>query len=240
MFNNFFCDIQIRMSCTNVFVKILVCTIIFFFSATIYITFLFKFINPPLTPLMLVRYFEKNEKIKVKRIKKDWVAFEKISPNVVKAVIAAEDNKFLQHNGFDFEAIKKAYAHNKKSSRKRGASTISQQTAKNVFLFPSRTYTRKLLEVYFTFLIEKIWGKKRIMTVYLNVIEMGIGVYGIEAAAEYYFNKSALQLSKSEAALIASSLPSPRKYNPKNPSDFLRGRQQKVIQIMNGLGKIDL
>ncbi len=212
-----------------------------FFGSTILVVLLYSFINPPLTPLMLNRKFEYVFKGKKVKIRRDWVSIEKISPHLVQAVIAAEDNRFLEHNGFDFKAMKAAMKYNKnpKHKIKRGASTISQQTAKNVFLWPARSYIRKGFEVYFTFLIEIIWSKKRIMEVYLNVIEMGIGVYGAEAASLYYFNKPVSQITRNEAALIAATLPSPRRYDPKRPSAFLIRQQSRVLVNMRNIGKID-
>jgi monofunctional biosynthetic peptidoglycan transglycosylase len=155
-------------------------------------------------------------------------------------VVCAEDQDFLEHEGFDFEAIEKAYKYNRNHKRKRGASTISQQTAKNVFLWPSRSWLRKGFEVYFTFLIETIWSKKRIMTAYLNSIEFGDGIYGAEAAAQFYFKKSALQINRQEAALLASVLPNPFIYKVDQPSGKVRERQQWILgQMRMWGGKID-
>jgi len=160
--------------------------LIIFFGSTIFVTLLYKFIPPPLTPLMVIRTFQQIKSDKKITLKKDWVSLKNISNYMPSAVIACEDQNFLSHKGFDLEAIKKAQKHNTKSKRKRGASTISQQTAKNVFLWPKRSWVRKGLEVYFTVLIEIIWGKKRIMEVYLNIIETGDGIYGVEKAAENF------------------------------------------------------
>lgn len=166
-------------------------------------------------------------------LKKDWVRIENISPNMVKAVIAAEDNLFVRHNGFDREAIERAIEHNKKGKKIRGASTISQQTAKNVFLWPQRSFIRKGLEVYFTSLIETFWSKERIMEVYLNVIETGKGVYGVEKASSIYFHKKSKDLSRGEAALIAASLPSPIKYSVINPGPYMKSRQSQIMELMD-------
>ena len=155
-------------------------------------------------------------------------------------MVASEDNLFTEHHGIDLKAIKDAERHNKRYKRKRGASTISQQTAKNVFLWPSRTYIRKGFELYFTFLIETIWTKKRIMEVYLNSIEMGPNIYGAEAAAQYYFHKPASRLTREEAALIAVSLPNPRKRNPARPSNYMYSRQQHILYVMRMIGRVDL
>ena len=163
-----------------------------------------------------------------------------ISPNMVQAAVAAEDNSFPYHFGFDFEAIRKALRHNEHSRRLRGASTISQQTAKNVFLWPSRSYLRKGIEAYFTLLIEVFWTKERIMAVYLNIVEMGDGVYGVEAASQKYFHKPASKLSQSEAAMLAAILPSPIKRNPARPSRFLLNAQYQIIVAMRQLGPVEL
>jgi monofunctional biosynthetic peptidoglycan transglycosylase len=188
---------------------------------------------------MIIRYTGNLFSPEDARIMKSWKNLDKISPAMVLAVVASEDNNFLSHHGFDVKAIKKAQEHNKKSKRKRGASTISQQTAKNVFLWPQRSWLRKGLEVYFTFMIELVWGKERIMEVYLNVIETGQGIYGSEAAAKYYFNKPASKLSRGECALIVATLPAPLNRNPARPSAYLRSRQQWILWNMNNIGKID-
>jgi monofunctional biosynthetic peptidoglycan transglycosylase len=165
-------------------------------------------------------------------LKKDWVRIEDISPNMIRAVIAAEDNLFVKHNGFDNKAIEQAIEYNKKGKKIRGGSTISQQTAKNVFLWPARSYLRKGLEMYFTFLIEFTWGKKRIMEVYLNVIETGKGMYGVEKASHTYFQKSASSLTASQAALIAALLPSPLRYSVTNPGPYMQLRQAQLVELM--------
>lgn len=170
---------------------------------------LFKWVPVPLTPLMVIRYFETNG---TKVLKHDWVSIDNISKNLQLAVICSEDQNFLKHNGFDYEGIKKAIENNKAGKRIKGGSTISQQTAKNVFLWPQRSWLRKGMEVYFTFLIEVCWSKERIVEVYLNSIEMGNGIYGTEAAAQFWFKKPAIRLSQQEAAAIAAILPNPRKY----------------------------
>ena len=199
---------------------------------------LYKYVPVPATPLMLIRYVEsKNEN---KTLKHNWVSLSKISKNIQLAVICSEDQKFLEHNGFDIEAIEKAYEHNKKGKRVRGGSTISQQTAKNIFLWSGRSWLRKGLESYFTFLIEKIWSKERILEVYLNSIEMGQGIYGIEAAAQHWFKKSAANLSAYEAAAIASILPNPRKYRANPASIYIQNRQQWIVNQMQFYGTFDL
>lgn len=172
------------------------------------------------------------------RLQKKWVSWSKISDNMKLAVIASEDQNFFNHSGFDFKAIEKATKFNekqatKKKKRLRGASTISQQTAKNVFLFPARSWLRKGLEVYFTFLIELLWSKQRILEVYLNVIETGNGIYGVEAAANNYFNTTAKNLNKSQAAAIASIIPNPRKWSATAPSAYVNKRKSWILGQMS-------
>ena len=190
----------------------------------------------PFTPLMAIRYFENT----AEDIRHNWVPKEEISNNLKLAVIASEDQNFPNHNGFDYEAIKKAMEENKKGRRVRGASTISQQTAKNVFLWPQRSWFRKGLEVYFTFWIELLWSKERILEVYLNSIEMGKGIYGAEAAAQAWFGKSAENLSAYEAAAIAAILPNPRQYSARPASSYIQRRQGWIVRQMKNLGPIKL
>ena len=194
---------------------------------------------PPITPLMLIRVVEQTFGDDPVRLKKEWVSLDKISHNMEQAVVASEDNEFLDHYGFDFEAIKRAQEYNAKHKRVKGASTISQQTAKNVFLWPDRSWLRKGLEVYFTGLIELFWGKERILEVYLNVIEMGNGIYGTEMAARTYFNKPASKLTKAEAALIAACLPNPRFYSGAHPSTFILKKQARIYAKKNQIEKLD-
>lgn len=198
----------------------------------------YRFIPVYVTPLMVMRATGQlldGEKITWKH---KWVPLKDISPKLVQAVVASEDNLFPEHHGFDIQQIKKALDERKTGKRKRGASTISQQTAKNVFLLPVNSFIRKGFEAYFTVLIEWIWGKERIMEVYLNSIEMGNGIYGAEKAAELYFSKSAKQLTAGEAALIAGSLPNPLKFNPGKPSPYLRKRQGDILGLMEKIGTI--
>ncbi|EJP33629.1 monofunctional biosynthetic peptidoglycan transglycosylase [Prevotella sp. MSX73] len=161
-----------------------------------------------------------------------WVPMEEISRHMPVAVMASEDQRFLKHHGFDYNAIEKAAIHNMKGGKRHGASTISQQTAKNVFLWPGRSWIRKGFEVYFTFLIEMMWSKQRIMEVYLNSIEMGDGIYGVDAVAEYHFNTTASQLSRSQCALIAATLPNPRRFNSAAPGEYMRKRQRQIEHEM--------
>ena len=163
-----------------------------------------------------------------------WVPLEEISPSLPLAVMSSEDARFLEHHGFDYKAIEQAAMRNIKhpEKRKHGASTISQQTAKDVFLWPGRSWVRKGFEVYFTALIELFWSKQRIMEVYLNSIEMGNGIYGADAVAEYHFGKTSSDLSRSDCALVAATLPNPRKFSSKNPSAYMRKRQRQIMQNM--------
>lgn len=188
-----------------------------------------RFINPPITLTQIGGIVEYG------KLQRDYISYDKMGNNVKKAVIAAEDQKFFVHNGFDYEAIQKAYEKNNQGKKLRGGSTISQQTAKNVFLWQGRSWIRKGLEAVFTFMIEKIWGKDVILERYLNSIEMGQGVFGVEAAAEYYFGKSSINLTKSEAAWIAAILPNPQKYDPKNPSPYLQKKHNWIMRQMNNV-----
>lgn len=214
---------------------------LWFFGVTIGLTLLYAVLPVPITPLMVQRCWQQAwDAERDVRLKHDWIPFEEISPHLQLAVVCAEDQEFLEHEGFDFEAIEKAYKYNKTHKRKRGASTISQQTAKNVFLWPSRSWLRKGFEVYFTFLIETVWSKKRIMTTYLNSIEFGDGIYGAEAAAQHYFGKSSKAINRQEAALLASVLPNPIIYKVDKPSADVRKRQNWILSQMRMWGgKID-
>ena len=171
--------------------------------------------------------------VKYQKLDRDYISFDEMGRNIKKAVIASEDQNFYRHNGFDFQAIQKAFADNQKGKKLKGGSTISQQTAKNVFLWNGRSYVRKGLEAIFTIIIEKVWSKDIILERYLNSIEMGQGVFGVEAASHYYFGKSAADLTKSEAAWIAVCLPNPKKYDPKNPSSYLSRKHSWVMRQMN-------
>ncbi|WP_288983886.1 monofunctional biosynthetic peptidoglycan transglycosylase [uncultured Flavobacterium sp.] len=192
------------------------------------VVLLFKFVPVPFTPLMGIRALEHNSAGKDMICSHEWVPIDEISLNLQKAVIASEDGRFLEHSGFDFEAMQKAFKNNSKGKKLKGGSTISQQTAKNVFLWQGRSYVRKGLEAYYTVLIELVWGKKRIMEVYLNSIEMGDGVYGAEAAAKHWYRKDASSLTRYEAAGIAAILPSPRRYKASNSSSYINRRKAKI------------
>ncbi|MDR2556884.1 MAG: monofunctional biosynthetic peptidoglycan transglycosylase [Bacteroidales bacterium] len=219
--------------------RIILWSIALFFGLSIFFTVLYRWVNPPVTPLMIIRLFDQYGEDKPLMLKKKWVALEDIAPSMVQAVVASEDNLFLQHNGFDWNAIDKAHTRNK-SGKKRihGGSTITQQTAKNVFLYPRRSYIRKGLEAYFTLLIELFWSKERIMEVYLNVIEMGNGIYGVEQAAQTYYHCSAKRLTKQQSAMIAAILPAPRRRNPARPSAYMFKRQATILTLMNKIGSV--
>ena len=202
---------------------------------------LFKWVPVPYTFYMYQRCVEQKLDGETVKLYRDWVPLEEISPYIQLAVVCAEDQNYLKHNGFDYGAIRKALKFNEKmeqkgKSKRRGASTISQQTAKNVFLWHGRSWIRKGFEVYFTFLIETFWSKERIMEVYLNVIEFGNGVYGVEAASHEYLNKSAKKLTAKNAALMAVVLPNPRKFSIQNPSPYTRKRQAWCLQQMKFWG----
>jgi monofunctional biosynthetic peptidoglycan transglycosylase len=204
-------------------------TVLWFVGLSFALVILYRFVPVPVTATMLM---DDNG------VTKDWTPLSRIDRNMVSAVIAGEDGKFCSHNGFDHEAIQKAIERNAKGGRIRGGSTISQQTAKNVFLWQGGGYARKGLEAWFTVLIEQIWGKRRIMEVYLNVAETGIGTYGVEAGAQRYFNHSAARLSRSEAARIAAALPLPKQRAVVNPTGFTR-RHGNTIQARIGIVRRD-
>ncbi|MDR0371148.1 MAG: monofunctional biosynthetic peptidoglycan transglycosylase [Prevotellaceae bacterium] len=214
--------------------------ILVLFLLSVLSVIIYRFAPVYYTPLMAIRSIEALKNGKILQNKKTWVKIGNISPMMIRAVVASEDNLFMQHSGFSVDDIKKAMNENKKGRRLRGGSTISQQTAKNVFLWPKRSYARKALEAYFTLLIELFWSKERIMEVYLNVIETGNGIYGVEAAAKHYFRASASALSKSQSALIAVCLPNPRKYNPAKPSQYILKRQYQIMNLMGKIGTVDL
>jgi monofunctional biosynthetic peptidoglycan transglycosylase len=202
--------------------------IVLFIAQLIYIVML-RWVDPPITTTQLMSYLQGHG------LRRDYVAIEKMSPNARLAVIASEDQLFPHHNGFDWQSIRKAMEKNKKSRKVRGASTLSQQAAKNVFLWQGRSWFRKGLEVYFTFMIEAVWGKQRILEVYLNVSEMGKGVFGIEAAAQKYFRKPASKLSADQAAMIAAALPNPKRYSIKPLSNYVARRYPQIMVQMNNI-----
>jgi monofunctional biosynthetic peptidoglycan transglycosylase len=206
---------------------------LWFIGLSILSVIVFRWVPIPLTPLMMTRAVENKFDGKDMVCSHDWVPIEQISKNLQKAVIASEDANFLHHHGFDFNAIQKAMKNNEKGKKLKGGSTISQQTAKNVFLWQGRSYFRKALEAYFTVLIEVFWSKERIMEVYLNSIEMGDGVYGAEAASKYWYRKPAENLTKLEAAGIAAILPNPRKFTATNSSGYINRKKGRIVKHMN-------
>jgi monofunctional biosynthetic peptidoglycan transglycosylase len=212
---------------------------LWFLGLSIFFVVLYKFVPVPFTPLMLIRAIENKSASKDVYFSHDWEPLDNISVNLQKAVIASEDGTFLTHNGFDFVAMQKAHKNNERGRKIKGGSTISQQTAKNVFLWQGRSYFRKGLEAYFTVLIELIWGKERIMEVYLNSIEMGDGVYGAQAAAQHWYRKDAANLTPKQAAGIAAILPSPRKYSATSSSSYINRRKVKIVSVMRQIGKIE-
>ena len=215
--------------------KFIAKTLLALFILTVLWVVVYRFLPVPGTPLMLIRKL--SEGISVKHT---WVPIEKISPDMAIAVVASEDAHFMEHNGFDWEQIEQAYTDAEKGKRLRGASTISQQTAKNVFLWPGRSWVRKGLEAYFTVLIEFFWSKERIMEVYLNSIETGEGLYGIAAVAEKNFKKSPDKLTKHECALIAATLPNPRRFSSKKPSKYIIKRQTAILKEMKYIRNSEL
>jgi len=214
--------------------KILKWIVVAFFASTILSVVVLRWVPVWFTPLMFIRVAQQKAEGKTLTLHHHWVSLDKIAPSLPTAVMASEDARFLEHHGFDYKAIEQAAMRNMKhpNKRKHGASTISQQTAKNVFLWPGRSWIRKGFEVYFTALIELMWSKQRIMEVYLNSIEMGDGIYGADAVAEYHFGTTADQLSRGQCALIAVSLPNPRKMNSAHPSSYMLRRQQRILREM--------
>jgi len=208
-----------------------------FFISSLFYTIYLKWFPPFTTPLMVIRALEpRDDNAERPSIRCVWARFDDISDNAKVAVIAEEDQNFANHDGFDFEAIQKAMKHNSHSKHVRGASTISQQVAKNIFLWNSRSWFRKGFEVYFTFLIEHIWNKERILQMYLNIAEMGDGIFGVEAASQKYFHKSAANISFAEGAMIATVLPNPRIYLANHPSPYVLRRQERVEKAMRKIG----
>ncbi|EID76566.1 monofunctional biosynthetic peptidoglycan transglycosylase [Imtechella halotolerans] len=206
--------------------------ILWFFGISLGLVLVFRFLPIPFTSLMFIRTGQQFIKGNELKWKHDWVSLDEISDHLELAVICSEDQNFTKHFGFDMKAIQKAMDYNRKGQKIRGASTITQQTAKNVFLWPHRSWVRKGLEGYFTILIEVFWSKERIMEVYLNSIEMGPGIYGAEAASQYWFKKPASKLSRLESAAIAAILPSPLRYKAHPPSAYIQGRKQWVVRQM--------
>ena len=205
--------------------------IIWFNIISLFFVVLYKFVPVPYTPLMVIRYFENKSAGKNIETKHHWVPIEDISKNLQKAVIASEDGRFFEHYGLDFSAMRKAAVGNFKGKKLKGGSTITQQTAKNVFLWQGRSYFRKALEAYYTVLIELIWGKERILEVYLNSIEMGDGIYGADAATQHWYKKECKSLTRMQAAGIAAILPNPRRFSP-NGSAYISRKQSKIARYI--------
>ncbi len=228
-----------KLSLGSKFFRFIKKATLYFFAISILLVIIFKFVPVPFTPLMITRSIEQKLDGKEMTCSHDWVSMNEISPNLQKAVIASEDGTFMQHHGFDFTAMQKAFKYNSKGKKIKGGSTISQQTAKNVFLWQGRSYIRKIFEAYFTVLIEFIWGKERILEVYLNSIEMGTGVYGAQAAANHWYKKDAKNLSVQQAAGIAAILPNPRKYKATDSSSYINRRKAKIAKLLKYVGKLD-
>ena len=206
--------------------------VIIFFSSSILTVVAYRWLPVYITPLMVIRCVQQVRHGEHLRLRHHWVPLDSMSLYMPIAVMASEDQRFLEHHGFDFNAIQQAIKENKRRERQRGGSTISQQTAKNVFLWPASSWLRKGLEVYFTALIELVWGKERIIEVYLNSIEMGDGIYGAEAVAQLHFGRSASELTRANCALIAATLPSPLRFSSKNPSAYMLKRQTWIMRQM--------
>lgn len=213
-------------------VKVVKWLFVLLFASSIVSVIVLRFVPVVATPLMFIRCFQQigdGESIKLHH---SWVSLYDMPKSMPVAVMASEDQNFLKHHGFDYGAIQRAARENMEGGRIRGGSTISQQTAKNVFLWPGRSWVRKGLETYFTFLIELFWSKQRIMEVYLNSIEMGDGIYGVEAVAEQHFNRSASELTRADCALIAATLPNPRHFSSAHPEPYMRKRQAWILHQM--------
>lgn len=212
-------------------------TFVLLFSSSILAVIAYRFIPVMATPLMFIRCFEQIGNGESIKLSHSWISLNEMPKAMPTAVMASEDQNFLKHHGFDYGAIERAAKENMEGGRIRGGSTISQQTAKNVFLWPGRSWLRKGLETYFTFLIELFWSKQRIMEVYLNSIEMGNGIYGVEAVAEQNFNRTAAELTRSDCALIAATLPNPRHFSSTHPGPYMRKRQTWILRQMKYMPK---
>lgn len=213
--------------------RIIACLLLTAILLPVCLVALYRYIPVPVTPLMLTRNIDEGTPINY-----TWTPIEKISPNLVQAVVASEDNLFMEHDGFDFKQIEIARREAEAGKRLRGASTITQQTAKNLFLWQGRSWLRKGLEAYFTVLMEQMWSKKRIMEAYLNCIEMGDGIYGAAAVAKINFKTTPDKLTKEQCALIAATLPNPRKFNSAKPSKYMKQRQNAILKNMKNIGPV--
>jgi len=224
---------QPRPSLIKRIVRRLAYAVLIFFGGSISLVIVYRWVDPPVTPLMIGRWIEYRFSGDSAGINYQWTPLSRISPYLQRAVISSEDRKFFVHHGFDWDAIETNWDKLQDGAKHvKGASTISMQTARNVFLWQGRSYVRKGLEMYFTWLIEFFWGKRRILEVYLNVIEMGTGVYGAEAAAQTHFHLHAANLAPPQAALIAAVLPNPRRWSASAPTSYIRRRQAIIIRSM--------
>ena len=220
--------------------KLLLWMVILFLATSIGAVVVYRYVEVPLSPLMVIRLVQQVGEGRSTKLAHRWVPMDSISRELPRAVWASEDQNFLTHHGFDFNAIEQALQEREQTGRLRGASTISQQTAKNVFLWPDQSWLRKGLEAYFTILIETLWSKQRIMEVYLNTIEMGDGIYGAEAVALEHFGCHAADLNQNQCALIAASLPNPRRMNSADPSAYMLKRQRAILKQMRNVGQYPL
>ena len=220
-------------------VRLLIYVVVAFVTWSIGAVIVYKYVPVTVTPLKVIRFVQNFPDAGFK-FSSRWVALDKINPSMVRAVISTEDNNFVEHHGIDYGAIKQAIKDNRKKKRLRGGSTISQQTAKNVFCLPSRTWLRKGFETWYTLLIELIWGKERIMEVYLNVIETGVNVYGVQGAAQKFYNKDASELNTYEASMIAAVLPNPRVRNIGKPTKYMVSRATQIRSLMKKIGPVEL
>ena len=214
--------------------------VLYYLVITVISVIIFRWVPFYVTPMVIIRYVKERFDKHPAKIQKQWVSIENISPNLQLAVFCSEDQDFFNHHGFNFAAIRDAWKHDEHSKKIRGASTISQQAARCAFLTTNRSWTRKGFEVYFTALTELLWSKKRIMEVYLNVIEFGKGIFGAEAASEFYYHKHAKDLTRPEAAALASILPDPLKWSPVNPGPYVAVRQQWILDQMNNYGSFNI
>ncbi|HRP02417.1 MAG TPA: monofunctional biosynthetic peptidoglycan transglycosylase [Candidatus Kapabacteria bacterium] len=216
------------------FIRIVYNLVLWTFVSSVFIVLALKYINPPLTPIIAIRAFENIAELNPAGIHKVWKNYDEVSPYIFQAIVGGEDARFMKHSGIDWRAVRDAQSYNRRNEgrKKRGASTVTMQTAKNTFLTHSRNYIRKAFEAYFTYMIEAIWGKKRILEMYVNVVEFGDGIYGAEAGARKNFGKSALNLNRKEAALIAAVLPNPRRWTPASPTPYIDKRANWIMGRM--------
>ena len=224
----------------KMFWRIVRWAVLLLFASTVLVTLIYRWVPVPLTPLMVIRCMQQMGRGEVPRLKHDWVPLSEISPALPRAVMSSEDQRFMLHNGFDTKAIGYALRQRLNGEQGGGGSTISQQTAKNVFLWPTSSWVRKGFEVYFTVLIELLWSKERIMEVYLNSIEMGDGIYGVKAVAEQHFDCEPSQLTRRNCALIAATLPAPLRFSSKTPGPYMRSRTRWILNQMRHVPSFDM